>query len=177
MILQFKKNRVLYSILSFCALLWIQSCKEAPAKSPALPQVNRVLDTLEEAPEQDTPVSNSSVPEEFSDWPNYPLLDTAITNLENGDPTFFKQPIEDINQLFLDIKKSVPKSLKTNSILARVKVTETLARKLHELYNVEDTDLKEAEQTKSNLIKSHTNLIFQINKTREKEAQRITKPI
>ncbi len=132
----------------------------------------------EEAPEpEDTPVSNSSVPKEFSDWPNYPLLDTAITNLENGDPIFFKQPIEDINQLFLDIKKSVPKSLKTNSILARVKVTETLARKLHELYSVEDTDLKEAEQTKSNLIKSHTNLIFQINKTREKEAQRITKPI
>ena len=61
--------------------------------------------------------------------------------------------------------------------MARVKVTETLARKLHELYSVVDTDLKEAEQTKSNLIKSHTNLIFQINKTREKEAQRITKPI
>ena len=92
------------------------------------------------------------MPKEFSDWPNYPLLDTAITNLENGDPIFFKQPIEDINQLFLDIKKSVPKSLKTNSILARVKVTETLARKLHELYSVEDTDLKEAEQTK---VQSH----------------------
>ena len=90
MILQFKKNRVLYSILSLCALLWVQGCKETPAKSPALPQVNRVLDTLEEAPEQDTPVSNTSVPKEFSDWPNYPLLDTAITNLENGDPIFFQ---------------------------------------------------------------------------------------
>ena len=177
MILQFKKNRVLYSILSFCALLWIQSCKETPVKPLALPQVNRVPIPTEKIPEPEIPVSNSSVPKEFSNWPNYPLLDTAITNLENGDPIFFKQPIEDINQLFLDIKKSVPNSLKTNSILARVKVTETLARKLHELYSLEDTDLKEAEQTKSNLIKSHTNLIFQINKTREKEAQRITKPI
>ena len=177
MILQFKKNRVLYSILSLCALLLVQGCKETPVKPLALPQVNRVPIPTEKIPEPEIPVSNSSVPKEFSDWPNYPLLDTAITNLENGDPIFFKQPIEDINQLFLDIKKSVPKSLKTNSILARVKVTETLARKLHELYSVEDTDLKEAEQTKSNLIKSHTNLIFQINKTREKEAQRITKPI
>jgi len=176
-ILQFKKKRVLYSILSLCTLLWVQGCKETPAKPLALPQVNRVPIPTEKIPEPEIPVSNSSVPEEFSDWPNYPLLDTAITNLENGDPIFFKQPIEDINQLFLDIKKSVPNSLKTNSILARVKVTETLARKLHELYSLEDTDLKEAEQTKSNLIKSHTNLIFQINKTREKEAQRITKPI
>lgn len=177
MILQFKKKRVLYSILSLCTLLWVQGCKETPAKPLALPQVNRVPIPTEKIPEPEIPVSISSVPEEFSDWPNYPLLDTAITNLENGDPIFFKQPIEDINQLFLDIKKSVPNSLKTNSILARVKVTETLARKLHELYSLEDTDLKEAEQTKSNLIKSHTNLIFQINKTREKEAQRITKPI
>ena len=158
-------------------LLWVQACKETPAKSPTIPQVNKLPVAIEKAPKPKIPIPNSSVPKEFSDWPNYPLLDTAIKNLENGDATFFKQPIEDVNQLFLDIKKSVPKPLNTNSILARVKVTETLARKLHELYSLEDTDLKEAEQTKSNLIESHTNLIFQINKTREKEAQRITKPI
>ncbi len=176
-VLKIKKNIFFYSILSLCALLWVQSCKETPAKPLSQPQVNRVLDTLEEVPEQETPISNNTVSKEFSDWPNYHLLDTSIKNLENGDPTFFKQPIEDFNQVFLDIKKNVPKVLNTNSILARVKVTETLARKLHELYSVEDTDLKEAEQTESNLIESHTNLIFQINKTREKEAQRITKPI
>ena len=99
---------------------------------------------------------------EFSEWNNYPTLDTAIKNLENGDSTFFKTPIEDINQLFLDIKKSIPTSLKTNGILARVKVTETLSRKLHELYNVENTDLNELDQTKIDLIESHNNLIFQI---------------
>ena len=60
--------------------------------------------------------------------------------------------------------------------MARVKVTETLARKLNELYSVEETDFVETEQTISNLIESHKNLIFQINKTREKEAQRIAKP-
>ena len=177
MILKIKNKRALYSILSIAVLLWVQACKETTAKSSTIPQVNKVPISVEKAPEQKIPVSNSSIPKEFSDWPNYPLLDTAIKNLENGDSTFFKQPIEDLNQLFLDIKKSVPKPLNTNSILARVKVTETLVRKLHELYNVDDTDLKEADQTKTNLIESHTNLIFQINKTREKEAQRITKPI
>ena len=61
--------------------------------------------------------------------------------------------------------------------MARVKVTETLSRKLHELYNVENTDLNELDQTKIDLIESHNNLIFQINKTHEKEAQQILKPI
>ena len=61
--------------------------------------------------------------------------------------------------------------------MVRVKVTETLTHKLNELYSVEVTDLKELNQTKADLIESHYNLIFQINKIREKEAQRIIKPI
>jgi hypothetical protein len=48
---------------------------------------------------------------------------------------------------------------------------------LNELFSVEITDLKELNQTKADLIESHSNLIFQIIKIREKEAQRILKPI
>jgi hypothetical protein len=176
-ILQIQKHLFFYSILSLCTFLWVQSCKKTQPTPASQPQVNRGLDSIEEIPKQELPISTITGPKEFSDWPHYPVLDTAIKNLKNGDPSFFKQPIEDLNQLFLDIKKSVPKPLKTNSILVRVKVTETLARKLHELYSVENTDVTEIEQTKANLIESHANLIFQINKTREKEAQRIVKPI
>ena len=78
--------------------------------------------------------------------------------------------------MFLDIKKSTPESLKINGILARVKVTETLTRKLNELYSVENTDLKELDQTKHDLIESHNNLIFQITKMNEKKAQLVIKP-
>lgn len=175
--LQSKKNTILYSLLSLCILLWYQSCKETPTETPSQPQVNKVPVPSEKVPEQESLIINSNVPQEFSEWPNYPILDSAIKNLENGDPSFFETPIEDLNQLFLDIKKSIPTSLKINGILARVKVTETLSRKLHELYSVENTDLKESDQTKIDLIESHNNLIFQINKTREKEAQHIIKPI
>ena len=176
-ILHSKKNIILYSLLSLCMFLWAQSCKEMPVKSPSQPQVNESPTPMDETTKQKPSILNTSTSQEFTEWNHYPILDTAIKNLETGDPSFFKQPIEDISQLFLDIKKSVPKSLKTNGILARVKVTETLARKLHELYSVEDTDLIESEQTKVDLIESHSNLKFQINKTREKEAQRIIKPI
>lgn len=175
--LQSKKYTIFYSLLSLNLLLWVQSCKETPSNPPSQPQMNVAPIPSEEVQEQDPPISNNAVRKEFSEWNNYPTLDTAIKILENGDSTFFKTPIEDINQLFLDIKKSIPKSLKTNGILARVKVTETLSRKLHELYNVENTDLNELDQTKIDLIESHNNLIFQINKTREKEAQQILKPI
>ena len=78
--------------------------------------------------------------------------------------------------MFLDIKKSTPESLKINGILARVKVTETLTRKLNELYSVENTDLKELDQTKHDIIESHNNLIFQITKMNEKKAQLVIKP-
>jgi hypothetical protein len=172
-----KKNIILYSLFSLCLLVWNQSCKETPAKSPSHPQVNKSPLSIEESTKQEFLISNTSSRQEFLEWPKFSNLDAAIKNLENSNPTFFQQPIEDISQLFLDIKKSIPKSLKTNGILARVKVSETLARKLHEIYNVEDTDLIESEQTKIDLIESHANLLFQINKTREKEAQRIIKPI
>ena len=129
-----KKNIILYSITVFCTILWVQSCKKTLAKPPSQPQVNRVLDTQEVVKKQDPTTPNVSQQQEFSEWPNYPILDIAIKNLENGNPTFFKQPIEDINRLFIDIKKSVPNSLKINSILVRVKVTETLVHKLNELW-------------------------------------------
>jgi hypothetical protein len=175
--LQPKKYTIFYSLLSLNLLLWIQSCKETPYTPPSQPQINVAPIPSEEVSEQKPLISNNSVRKEFSEWNSYHTLDTAIKNLENGDSSFFKTPIEDINQLFLGIKKSIPTSLKTNGILARVKVTETLTRKLHELYNVEKTDLKESDQTKIDLIESHNNLIFQINKTREKDAQQILKPI
>jgi hypothetical protein len=170
-ILKIKKNIILYSITVFCTILWVQSCKKTLAKPPSQPQVNRLLDTQEVVKKQDPTTPNVSQQQEFSEWPNYPILDIAIKNLENGDP------IDGINRLFLDINKSVPNSLKTNSILVRVKVTETLTHKLNELFSVEITDLKELNQTKADLIESHSNLIFQIIKIREKEAHRILKPI
>lgn len=174
--LQSKKNRFLYFIISLFLVLWTHSCKETPSKSPSQPRGIEAPIIEEETPEQESEISNRTAREEFSEWRHYPTLDAAIKNLETGDSAFFETPIEDVNQLFLDIKKSIPTSLKINSILARVKVTETLVRKLHELYSVENTDLKELNQTKTDLIESHNNLIFQLNKMREKEAQRIIKP-
>ena len=95
-ILQIKKNIILYSITVFCTIPWVQSCKKTPAKPASQPQVNRVLDTQEVVKKQDPTTPNVSQQQEFSEWPNYPILDIAIKNLENGNPTFFKQPIEDI---------------------------------------------------------------------------------
>ena len=174
--LQFKKNTILYYLICLCLILWIQTCKENSSEFPTKRQVNEAQINEKETPEQESTMSNSSVRQEFSEWNNYSTLDTAIKNLENGNSSFFKTPIEDIYQLFLDIRKSIPSPLNTNSILARVKVTETLTLKLHELYSVENTDINELDQTKVDLIESHNNLIFQINKMREKQAQRIIKP-
>jgi hypothetical protein len=158
-------------------LLSTQACKDNSSNPSSQPQIKKVPIPNEKVSKQKLPISNSPLNQEFSDWSSYAELDTAIRNLKNGDPAFFKSPNEDLKQLFLDLKKSVPNTLKTNGILARIKVTETLSYKLNDLYNIENTDSKETDQTKIDLIESHDNLIFQINKTLEKEAQYIQKPI
>ena len=174
--LQLKINTILYSLVSLCLILLTLGCKETLSKSDSPQQINNLPVYNDSTPDHNSQSLNNTLQNEFSEWPNYLTLNTAIKNLENGNHTFFESPIEDLNQLFLDIKKSTPESLKINGILARVKVTETLTRKLNELYSVENTDLKELDQTKHDLIESHNNLIFQITKMNEKKAQLVIKP-
>jgi hypothetical protein len=70
-----------------------------------------------------------------------------------------------------------PRITKMIPILTRFSVIETLTHKLRESYMLDHLDSKEFTQTKTELIQAQTNLIFQINRTLEKKAQQITKPI
>ena len=80
-ILKIKKNIILYSITVFCTILWVQSCKKIPAKPASQPQVNRVLDTQKVVKKQDSTTPNVSQQQEFSEWPNYPILDLSLIHI------------------------------------------------------------------------------------------------
>jgi hypothetical protein len=140
---------------------------EAPIKSSM---------SLEEVLENNATFSNYSIPPEFSDWPKYHNLYIDIKNLENNAFNLLDKPIEDLDQLFLELKKTIPNLLNETSILSRLKVIETLTYKLRESYSFGLTDSKEFTLTKTELLQAQTNLIFQINKTFEKKKQQITKP-
>lgn len=166
------RNIYFYSVLSFSVLLCCQSCKDTPSK-PFSPQpVTEPPISVQKIPEQQT----HSIPSELAKWTTYHSLYTNIKNLENNILDLLNLPTEDLNQLFIDLKKSIPNALNETSILTRLTVLETLTHKLRESYSLELLDTKEFNDTKAKLIQAQTNLIFQINKTLEKKAQQITKP-
>jgi hypothetical protein len=173
---QIKKNISFYSILSISVLLGFQSCNQTPQKGdkPQAPVKSSM--PLEEVTENNAAFSNYSIPPEFSDWPKYHNLYIYIKNLENNAFSLLNKQIEDLNQLFLEIKKTIPNLLNETSILSRLKVIETLTYKLKESYSLGLMNSKEFTLTKVELLQAQKNLIFQINKTFEKKKQLITKP-
>tara|TARA_B110000967_G_scaffold166246_1_gene174221 strand:+ start:325 stop:885 length:561 start_codon:yes stop_codon:yes gene_type:complete len=173
---QLNKNLFIYSFITFIALLWFQSCNETPTKS-STPQPTQTLISLEEAIEEKATITNYAIPPEFSKWDTYHPLYIDIKNLENDALDLFSISTENLDQLFLDIRKSIPNNLNETSILTRFSVIETLTHKLRESYMLDHLDSKKFTQTKTELIQAQTNLIFQINRTLEKKAQQITKPI
>ena len=174
---QIKKKISFYLIICTCVLFWFQSCNEAPAKSPIPQPLTQTLISLEETIEKKAAISNYAIPPEISEWVTYHPLYIDIKNLETDALDLFNIPTEDLDPLFLDIKKSIPNVLNETSILTRLSVIETLTHKLRESYTLGLLDSKEFTQTKAELIQAQTNLIYQINKTLEKKAQQITKPI
>ena len=87
-----------------------------------------------------------------------------------------KDDITLLNGFMNDMISEVPERLNESSILVRLVALKTTMYKLEGSANL-------ARETKEALLKSiedvliaHTNLIFQINKKLEKDAQNITKP-
>jgi len=165
------RNIYFYSVLSFSVLLY-QSCKETPSKPFSSQTVTEPAISVQKTPEQ----QNHAIPSELAKWSTYHSLYKNIKNLETDILDLLNTPTEDLNQLFVDLKKSIPNALNETSILTRLTVLETLTHKLRESYSLELLDTKEFNETKIELIQAQTNLIFQINKTLEKKAQQITKP-
>ena len=174
---QIKKYISLYSIVSISVLLGLQSCNKTPNSSDKSQSLVQTPISSGEPEKNKVAILNYSIPPEFSDWPKYHNLYTDIKNLENNALNLFSIPAEDLNQLFLDIKTTIPDILNETSILTRLNVIETLTHKLRESYSLDLLDSKEFAQTKSELLQAQLNLIYQINKTFEKKAQLITKPI
>ena len=67
----------------------------------------------------------------------------------------------------------IPENINSSSIIARIRVLETLAYKLKSNFKNKSTEF---EKTKNNLLNSYSNVIFQIKKTLEKESQKIINP-
>ena len=111
--------------------------------------------------------------ESLSDWNGFNELKEFIVSISKGDYQTLDESDETTKDLFSLLVTKIPSTIDNPSIVARIKVTETLAYKLKSNFKNKSTEF---EKTKNNLLNSYSNVLFQIKKTLEKESQKIVNP-
>ena len=109
-------------------------------------------------------------------WEKYFELNTIVNNAKQADFSFFTDNNEIILAFIKDIKSSIPDTVNTPLILARLIALETKMLKLEAVLNFSNQEKKETLLLLKEFFVSFSNLNFQINKKFEKESQNIQKP-
>jgi len=112
----------------------------------------------------------------FENWTSYTELDNHISDLKQGDISFFKDNPELLNALLKDFKETLPEQINSPAILARIKELETKIYKLQSIANITNGNKNALYPVIKELLISFSNFNLQINKKFEKESQNIQKP-
>ena len=111
-----------------------------------------------------------------SNWQKFHELSTQIERLKTGDLSFFRDDKAILVGFINDLKNEIPESLNATAILVRLTVIETVFLKLEGLASLSTAKKEDLLAAIKDVLISHTNLIFQINKKFEKDSQKIEKP-
>lgn len=111
-------------------------------------------------------------------WQEFNQLEQIIENTKKGDLSYFKTDgKKNLKTLLSDIRQTIPETLNTPSILARIRVVETKLFKTESLANLSTTKKQDLLDTLKELLASFSNLNFQLNKKMENDSQNIERPI
>jgi len=112
----------------------------------------------------------------LKDWEKHYELQEQMTNLKQGNLSFFRDNLEFLDIFLNDFKTTVPDTVNTTSIMARITALETKMYKLESVVNLDNTNEQKLLEAIEELLISSSNLNLQINKKFEKESQNIQKP-
>lgn len=112
----------------------------------------------------------------ISDWIKYDELEEKINELKKADLSYFKSDKEVVETLIKEFEETIPESIKTDAINARVLVVQNMYYKLNDTINLSTSTKSELKKAITDLLESFSNLNFQINKKFEKDSQNIIKP-
>ena len=152
-----------------------QSCNEAIKKTPISANKQTASITNTETAELADPVVIKDIDSSLSQWIEFKELNVLITNISNEKNEVLIDSEETLRDLFSALVVKIPETINSSSIIARIRVLETLAYKLNVEYGSKQNNSIEFELTKKSLEKAYSNLIFQITKTLEKKSQFISK--
>lgn len=107
-------------------------------------------------------------------WSSLPELQSIINGLKSENYTAFMETDNYLKEFITELKKTLPKKLNTPSITSRIVVLETNIFELESVLSKTQFETKKKVIITNKSIESYYNLIYQINKTIEKELQKIT---
>ena len=111
------------------------------------------------------------------DWQKFQDLQGHIELLKNGDLSFFKVEKEIMAEFISELKAEQPPTVTAPAIRSRMTVLETTLLRLQDLANLDNIKKKDLLESIKELLVANVNLILQINKKFEKEAQQIQLPV
>ena len=107
-------------------------------------------------------------------WSSLPELKKIINGLKSENYTAFMETDNYLKEFITELKKTLPKKLNIPSITSRIVVLETNILELESVLSKTQLETKRKVIVTDKSIESYYNLIYQINKTIEKELQKIT---
>ncbi|MBA6152068.1 hypothetical protein [Gelidibacter maritimus] len=111
------------------------------------------------------------------DWQKFQDLQAQIELLKNGDLSFFKVEKNIMQEFIAELKLQQPPIVITPAIRSRMTVLETNLLRLQDLANLDNIKKPDLLESIKGLLEANVNLILQINKKFEKEAQQIELPV
>lgn len=109
-------------------------------------------------------------------WQAYQTLSDAVQSLKQADYSFFNTDIEVFSTAIKDLEQTIPPSIKTQSIEARVLAFKTKLLNLKDLNTLDFIDKKDILFATKEVFVAFSNLNLQINKKLEKDSQNIERP-
>lgn len=107
-------------------------------------------------------------------WSSLSELQSIINGLKSENYTAFMETDNYLKEFITELKKTLPKKLNLASITSRIVVLETNILELESVLSKTQFETKKKVIITNKSIESYYNLIYQINKTIEKELQKIT---
>ena len=107
-------------------------------------------------------------------WSSLAELQSIINGLKSENYTAFMETDNYLKEFIIELKKTLPKKLILPPITSRIVVLETNFLELESVLSKTQLETKRKVTVTNKSIESYYNLIYQINKTIEKELQKIT---
>ncbi|MDC1492240.1 hypothetical protein N8376_02640 [Flavobacteriaceae bacterium] len=107
-------------------------------------------------------------------WSSLPELQNIINGLKSENYSALMETDNYLKEFITELKKTLPKKLNSPSITSRLVVLETNLLNLESILSKTKFEVNNKNLVSNKSMESYYNLVYQINKTIEKELQKIT---